>query len=451
MNNGFDDLCHALGDPDLSRRLKAAGEMGELIRAGKIQAEKEPRGEVNNHVHTFYSFSPYSPSLAAFRAWQAGLSAVGIMDHDSVAGAAEMSKAGRALGIATTVGFELRVSMRGTAVEGRKINNPDSPNIAYMAVHGVPSPSLPEAQAFLAPINRRRNQRNRAQTEVLNSLLRDAGIPPLDFDTDVSAISRAAEGGSVTERHILYALADRINGISGKGEGVCSFLDKQLGISLPASLYSRLNDSNNPHYLYDLLGILKSVFLPRFFIQPDEKECLPVKQVVEFARSIGAIPAYAYLGDVGESPTGDKKAEKFEDDYLDDLIPELRHLGFCAVTYMPPRNTRAQLERLSSLCRRAGLMEISGVDINSSRQSFNCPEVMDPAFEHLIEATWALVAHERLASADRRYSLFDERNPWAANPLAARIERYAGYGRGMDPRNPETIINMLETYPAGDN
>ncbi len=419
--------------------------MGELIRAGKLQAEKEPRGEVNNHVHTFYSFSPYSPSLAAFRAWQAGLSAVGIMDHDSVAGAAEMFKAGKSLGIATTAGFELRVSMSGTAVEGRKINNPDSPNIAYMAVHGVPSPSLPEAQTFLAPINHQRNKRNRVQTEALNSLLRDSGIPPLDFDSDVLAISRAAEGGSVTERHILYALARRIREIEGKGEGVCNFLEKQLGMSLPGQIQSRLKDPDNPHYLYDLLGVLKSIFLPRFFIQPDEKECLPVRQVLDFARSIGSIPAYAYLGDVGESPTGDKKAGKFEDDYLDELIPELKRLGFYAVTYMPPRNTRAQLERLSALCRSEELMEISGVDINSSRQSFNCPEVMDPAFKHLIEATWALVAHERLASSDRRYSLFDDENPWAADPLAARIQRYAGYGRRMDPRNPESIIDMLST------
>ncbi|MHC2995626.1 MAG: hypothetical protein IBV53_09025 [Candidatus Atribacteria bacterium] len=37
--------------------------------------------EVNNHVHTIYSFSPYSPSMVACLAWKAGLQAVGIMDH----------------------------------------------------------------------------------------------------------------------------------------------------------------------------------------------------------------------------------------------------------------------------------------------------------------------------------------------------------------------------------
>lgn len=36
--------------------------------------------EVNNHVHTRYSFSPHSPSSAAWHALLAGLLAVGI-DH----------------------------------------------------------------------------------------------------------------------------------------------------------------------------------------------------------------------------------------------------------------------------------------------------------------------------------------------------------------------------------
>ena len=94
---------------------------------------------MNNHVHTFYSFSPYSPAAAAERARAAGLLAVGVMDHDSIAGAGEMLEAGRILGIATTSGFELRVNATGTRLEGRKLNNPDSPNVLYMTVHGIPA------------------------------------------------------------------------------------------------------------------------------------------------------------------------------------------------------------------------------------------------------------------------------------------------------------------------
>ena len=62
---------------------------------------------------------------------------------------------------------------------------------------------------------------------------------------------------------------------------------------------------------------------------------------------------HAYLGDVTNSPTGDKKPEIFEDSFLDELIPALKQLGFKAVTYMPPRNTREQLQRIQELCNES--------------------------------------------------------------------------------------------------
>ena len=74
---------------------------------------------------------------------------------------------------------------------------------------------------------------------------------------------------------------------------------------------------------------------------------------------------------------------------------------------MPPRNSITQLERVKKLCAKYDLMEISGVDINSSRQSFRCPEVTLPAFSHLNDRTWALIAHEHLSSRSRGLGIFD--------------------------------------------
>jgi hypothetical protein len=82
-------------------------------------------------------------------------------------------------------------------------------------------------------------------------------------------------------------------------------------------------------------------------------------------------------------------------------------------------------------------MEISGVDINSSRQSFNCPQVLQNEFRHLLDTTWALIAHERLASVDDRFGLFSARNPLASLELAARIAAYAGAGKKLNPYHPE--------------
>lgn len=435
-------LEEMLNAPDERTRLS---NLRELFDENFLAVRDVPFSEeVNNHVHTIYSFSPYSPTFAAFMARLSGLRAVGSIDHDSISGAQEMLAAGKIAELGTTVGCELRVNFSGTRVEGRTFNNPDSANTGYVVLHGVPAPEIPRVMEFLDPVHHARNRRNASQVEKLNGILDGLSFPRIDFESDVRSVSKAAEGGSITERHILFALARRLMHEVEPGEPLVAFLRQKLEVELPERIESYLLDRANPHYVYDLLGILKSSFLPAFFVQPTEEECISVYTVVDFANSIQAIPAYAYLGDVAESPTGDKKAQKFEDGYLDELIAELARIGFRSVTYMPPRNTVDQLTRVQRLCSRYGLMEISGVDINSSRQSFRCPEVRRAQFRHLLDSTWALIAHEKLASCNADYGLFCRQNPHGALPLKARIERYAEIGRRIDPTRPENACELVE-------
>jgi hypothetical protein len=409
-------------------------------------------GEVNNHIHTIYSFSPYTPAMAALMARDAGLEAAGSVDHDSAAASSEMTAACALLGMGGCSGFEIRVRFgsRGGAFADRKINNPDSRGIAYMTVQGIPSPALPLAEDFLRPIREERLKRTAAMTEKANAILEEAGCNAIDFTTDVIEGSLYRSGGEITERHLLSAFASRLTDAFGRGPLLCDSLEKHVGVRAGDKTKRYLADAGSPHYLYDLLGLLKASLLPRFFIQPGDGECIPAKKAVDFALSIGAVPAYAYLGDVGESPTGDKKAEKFEDDFLEELFEELSRTGYRAVTYMPPRNTLEQLRRVRRLCAEGGFMEISGVDINSSRQSFTCPEVLTDEFRHLVDTTWALVAHERLASVDPAYGLFPPGAPPAKGDLAGRIETYAALGKAFDLHRPEeSALSAVEDLRKG--
>jgi hypothetical protein len=337
----------------------------------------------------------------------------------------------------------MRVNFDGAPYGGRKLNNPDSENIIYIALHGIPRQRLDDCAEFLKPVQAERNLRNRRQVERLNSLIAGTGLAPLDFDRDVMGISKADEGGSITERHILAALAARIIQSKGSGAELVRFTRETLKTDVPAKIARQLEDPANPHLVYDLLGLLKASFLPGFFIQPNHQECFSVFTAIDFARSINAIPAYAYLGDIAESATGDKKAEKFEDEFIDGLVPALKEIGFQAITYMPPRNTIAQLIRLQQLCQASGLMEISGVDINSSRQSFRCPEILMPEFRHLNQSTWALIAHEKLASVNEQYAFFNPANPFAGEPLADRLRRYAAIGLRIDRAKPENVLELI--------
>ena len=73
----------------------------------------------------------------------------------------------------------------------------------------------------------------------------------------------------------------------------------------------------------------------------------------------------------------------------------LKEEGVKAVTYMPTRNTPAQLERLRNLCDQYGMFQISGEDINTPRQSFIIKAMENPMFQNLIDATWKLIEHEK--------------------------------------------------------
>jgi hypothetical protein len=400
-----------------------------FVTSGGLAAMPAFSGEINNHIHTIYSFSPYTPSMAALKAREAGLEVAGSVDHDSWSAAAEMREACAIIGLGCVTGLEVRMNLLHTEFAGYKLNSPDSRGIAYMTIQGVPAASGERIAEFLAPVRAARRQRNIRMTENINGILATAGLGGLDYERDVVPLSMYHEGGSVTERHLLFALALKLIGEAGRGEGLLRFIKDKFDLEVGGKNREQLLDGANPYYSYDLLGILKSSFNERTFIQPGDEECPPVETVTAFARSINAVPSYAYLGDITESVTGDKKAEKFEDDFIDSLVPRLRDFGFQGLTYMPPRNTLAQLLRLRRLCEQQGLIEISGVDINSPRQVFQCPEIRRDEFRSLVDSTWALVAHEKLASTDPSRGLFNPKDPLARKPLAERIAAFSMLGR----------------------
>ncbi len=348
------DLLQQLNAPTAKERLAA-------LETAVDQANFPPMDPrfVNNHIHTTYSFSPYSPSAAVYAARREGLCTAGIVDHDSMGGAEEFIQAGRIVGLPVTVGIEARFSMAGTPFEHTTLNNPDQQGIAYMVLHAVPHRNIQAVQDHFAPYREKRNLRNR---RMVARIAQVSGLP-LDFDRDVLPLSQYHQGGTVTERHLMQAL-------------------------------SRLEDDTRDLFSeYDRVGELKKAFIPKVYIDADE-ECPPLAEFVAFSRRVDGILAYSYLGDVTQSITGDKKPQRFEDSYLEELFAYLNDLGIRAVTYMPTRNTPQQLTRLRSLCQRYGMMQISGEDINSPRQRFVIEKLKEPQFSNLIQSTWDLIKHE---------------------------------------------------------
>ena len=314
----------------------------------------------NNHIHTTFSFSPYSPTAAIWAARRAGLPTAGIMDHDSISGAREFREAGRLADVGTTCGVEMRIDWHDTPFAARRINNPDQLGVAYMTFHSIKARYFDQTRDFIAPYRERRNERNK---KILANIKEATGIS-VDFENDVLPLSQYIFGGSVTERHLLFALAKKV-----------------------------LPDGTEDEQ-YKLLGQYKAGLIHEVYVDPTD-ELVPLDVAIDFAKSIDSILCYAYLGDVTKSVTGDKAAAKFEDDYLEELIQFIAKKNIPAVTFMPSRNTPAQADAIMGMCDKYGLKQISGEDINSPSQSFICKQLAEPKFAHLVGAAWELVEREK--------------------------------------------------------
>lgn len=428
MTAEIDKWINHLDAADKKLRLDALRMLRREIDAGSINRPAVGR-DVNNHIHTTCSFSPYTPAAAVWQAWNAGLVTAGIMDHDTLAGANEFLESGRIIGLPVTIGAECRVSFAGTELAGRRLNNPDQKGLAYVALHGIPEPKIEALTDFFYPVRQKRLQRSRAMTERLNKITAPLDLD-IDFSQDIIPLSQWEEGGEITERHILFALARKMLSRYKDRARLISLLRSELDLEILERAEKNILDQNNPFREYDLLGVLKSRLVEQFYIDAED-ECPQVEEMANFCAANGIILAYAYLGDVTESVTGDKKAQKFEDSFLEELFAVLRKTGFQAVTYMPSRNSMSQLIRLKKLCDKFGFFQISGEDINQPRQKFICQTMRDPFFANLYDSAWALIGHEKLSARSMDNGMFSAETKHKYPDLNQRIRYYCQAGKQL--------------------
>ncbi len=420
------NILYDLNASEKSGRIAALKAVAALHADGTL-GRPEPVPYANNHIRTTYSFSPYSPSKAAYLAWVNGLSAAGIMDRDSLAGAEEFIEAGRIIGLATTVGFECRCSAAGTAFEEKILNDPGK-GVMKLAIHGVPHGNIQIAQDFLAPFRKRRVRRIREMAENLNSIL---GRPELalDYDRDVLPLSQHREGGSVTGRHLLFALVLKILQSAGIGRPAVELLE-DIGLAIDGPALKKLLDGQNRSGLYEyyLLEALENGFGERICV-PATEELPHVTRFTQFAKELGGVASYGYLGDAKSPAAGDIKARSFEDACLNELFEYLKEAGFNAVTYRPKRNSPEQLARVAALCEKHGFLQLSCEDIGSPFRPFVCAALERPQFKHLIDNSWALIGHEEAATKNVGDGMFTEKTARALPGLAERITYFEAIGR----------------------
>ncbi len=378
-----------------------------------IPEKKKDRGLIS--VHTDYSFSPFTPSLAAYMAYKSGLNCVCISDHDTLSGVNEFRQACGLLGIECAAGVQLRAKFYDG--KGVVLNNIYEKDVGFVSVRGISPKVIDAFNAELEPLRALRVERDLAMVEKFNRRLSKYGVQ-IDFEKDVKPLARLKEGGTITERHILYAFAQKLINKFVYADKILSFITDDLSIKVEGEYLSALSDTKNPYYAYDLVDCLKGEI--GFFYIPD-KDLLSAQKAVELAHKYGALISYCYVGHLR------RVGEQAEEGSLSikELASYLSKLGFDGLEFFPGTVEDCVAEELKAAAEENGLILVGCTDIHSPRQHFNAPAVE----EDLVRNKWAIIGHEKCVEYDLQDGINTEKSK-AKNPdLNARLGIYAGAGK----------------------
>lgn len=184
------------------------------------------------HTHTTASDGMFQPAENVRLAKEAGLSALAITDHDTVAGVEEALAAGREYGITVIPGVEL-----STSVDGKDI---------HILGYGISA----EDSVLLSRLQAQRNVRNRRNEEMLNKLAELNMRVSLE-ELEAAAGKSRLEDGSIGRPHIAQVLVDK-GYVADKREA----FDRLLGEGKPAySSLTRIAPTEAIRWIHEAGGI----------------------------------------------------------------------------------------------------------------------------------------------------------------------------------------------------
>lgn len=156
------------------------------------------------HTHSSFSDGTLTPEELVLAAKAAGLSAVALTDHNTVAGLGDLLAAAERHGIEGIPGIEISTSLGEREM--------------HIVGLGIRPEAFPEVSAYLAPYRAAKEGSTRALVEALT-----AGGYPLDY----GAIAAATEG-QPNRAHVAAAML-KAGYVSSVNEAFADLLDKRRG------------------------------------------------------------------------------------------------------------------------------------------------------------------------------------------------------------------------------
>lgn len=370
-------------------------------------------GGANLSIHTDYSFSPYSPALAAYMAYKSGMELVALCDVGTTSAANEFNACCKILDLKTICGFEVffKSEKLGTCLA---------------SFYGI---NKNNAVKFEEPLKHFRDwceERTRKALKTLNKQLKSFDIF-IDYETDVQPLIKHKKGGVVTLKHLYMAEAEKIVEKCGKGKKTADFLRNELCLDITEGEYNLLCDSNNPYYLYDLLASLRGKH------RGDENLDFPAKdEFMSIAAETGVIVAYEYTCKHGwlELETEAKRPlAKFSA-----LLDKVKDDGFNAVCLSSREYSKNALPLFINAIQEKGLLVILTDKTEYPRTCFNSA-VPEQCKKYVEACSYALLGNAMSISENESEGLFTDKTLIKCPEIEKRINIFSAIGKnGMRER-----------------
>ncbi len=309
--------------------------------------------EVNNHIHTPYSFSAFNDLELVFKmAENEKISLLGINDFYVTDGYNAFYKGCTCNGIFPLFNIEFIGLMKNEQKKGVRINDPNNPGRIYFCGKGLDFPfhlGL-NYERELNIVKKETQNQLEAMVFKLNTLI--SKINP-ELKLDFGEIKERFAHDLVRERHIAKAIRILAAESYTSAEDQLAFIESlyggkksKAGLSDPAALENELRSN-----------LLKAGGTA--FVEEDEHSFLDLKMIIDIIVDAGGIPCYPVLLDDASG-----KFTEFEED-PEKLFYSLTKLNISCIELIPGRNDLTILKNFVEFFDQKGFIITFGTEHNT--------------------------------------------------------------------------------------
>lgn len=364
--------------------------------------------EVNLNIHTNSSFSPYTPSLAAYMAYKSGVKVACACDYGTDFANEEFIYACNALGISAINGFEV------TLVD-------DSNKEILASFYALTPECVQEFEPLLLSFREQCVQRAKIVCDKINKKLRKYDMS-LNFEKDVYKYVKGKKGATLTLKHVYMATAIKLEQKFEKGRKLAEFLRTTLCLDILEGEYNLLCDANNPFYRYDLISALRHNFgSVEAGLKPPS-----LSDYMVIAKKYGAAVAYEY-----NAPNNWLKNQTESEQTLRDFeleIENAKKMGFNVICISAKNLSASMIIEFIKAIEKREMLAVFSEKTEYPRNHFGCV-APSSCRAYLEKCAYALLGSEISLNINPDDGLFSNKSVKKCPDFKNRINLFAQIGK----------------------